>query len=212
MDNNDVYCSRCNVLTVHPEYAWEQHAVHPTERKGSKDSGTKVREVAQDAENCASFLSETNPTCAQHEETWSELWNMSLLSREKYYNSFLCHLSLLDPIAVAPRDYAYVPSKITHRMLRAPLDTADCAIASFSAYMYIVRAMKYTLARIFIVVVAVVSHHHHRRRRCCREFSRAIVTQSRRHVWLIGRLHEKKWFPVVPHGRANRIQYSVNGY
>lgn len=30
------------------EYAWEQHAVHPTERKGSKDSGTKDREVAQD--------------------------------------------------------------------------------------------------------------------------------------------------------------------
>jgi len=47
-------------------------------------------------------------------------------------------------------------SKITHRMLRAPLDTSDCAIASFSARTRARHACGEACARVIIVVVIVV--------------------------------------------------------
>jgi len=47
-------------------------------------------------------------------------------------------------------------SKITHRMLRAPLDTSDCAIASFSARTRARHACSEACARVIIVVVVDV--------------------------------------------------------
>lgn len=61
VDNNDVYCSRCNVLTTHPEYALGNDTrLVGRNAKGQRTPEQRIAEVAQEPENCASFLSETN--------------------------------------------------------------------------------------------------------------------------------------------------------
>lgn len=108
VDNNDVYCFRCNVslCTLNTLLETTRGSSDGKRRvKGLRNKGSQ--EVAQEPENC---LLAKRTRCAHNEETRSKLWNVSSVRSRRKYNSFPCHLSPppLDPIAVAPRDCAYV--------------------------------------------------------------------------------------------------------
>lgn len=97
-------------LLVHPGYAWERHAAHPTEREGSKDSGDKgSRSNARRGKLCVSFFNEKN---SMHTQRGNAKRIMKCVAREKYCNSFLCHLSL-----------SFSPSSIRLRLHRVTVRT-----------------------------------------------------------------------------------------
>lgn len=139
--------------------------------KGLRNKDSQEAKCAKVRKLCAVFLSETNSMRTQR---GNKLWNVSSVrSQEKYYNSFPCHLSLLDPIAVAPRDYAYVctVSRLLtgcyvrcarHRRLR------NCIVQRIHAHGTCneVYSLEYSLSSssstIIIIVVVVVASSRER--------------------------------------------------